>query len=133
VQFKILVENQFSCSIKTMQLDGGTEFLPIIRSNPQIQYHVSCSYTPSRTVWLNENISASLNSAWPPCCMPVFHTNIGRKYLKVLFLLLISYLLLPSHFKSLFSYCSKRLRIISFSRYLAAVATHTLVLMQHTS
>jgi GAG-pre-integrase domain len=35
-QFKLLVENLFSTTIKTLQLDGGTEFLPVIKANPQI-------------------------------------------------------------------------------------------------
>jgi Reverse transcriptase (RNA-dependent DNA polymerase) len=48
VQFKALVENLFSTTIKTLQIDGGTEFLPIIRTHPQIQFHVSCPYTPQQ-------------------------------------------------------------------------------------
>jgi hypothetical protein len=31
-----------------MQIDGGTKFLPLIRANPQIQFHVSCPYTPQQ-------------------------------------------------------------------------------------
>jgi GAG-pre-integrase domain len=44
-QYKALVENTLSCTIKTMQIDGGTEFLPIQRSYPSIQFHISCPYT----------------------------------------------------------------------------------------
>jgi hypothetical protein len=29
-----------------MQLDGGSKFLPIIKSNPSIQFHISYPYTP---------------------------------------------------------------------------------------
>jgi Reverse transcriptase (RNA-dependent DNA polymerase) len=47
-QFKVLVENLLSCTIKTVQTDGGTEFKPIIRSNPGIQFHLSCPYTPQQ-------------------------------------------------------------------------------------
>jgi Reverse transcriptase (RNA-dependent DNA polymerase)/GAG-pre-integrase domain len=47
-QFKTLVENLLSCQIKTLQMDGGTEFLPIMRSYPSIQFHVSCPYTPQQ-------------------------------------------------------------------------------------
>jgi hypothetical protein len=36
-QFKVLVENLLSCTIKTVQTDGGTEFKPIIRSNPDTE------------------------------------------------------------------------------------------------
>jgi hypothetical protein len=35
-QFKALVENLLSSTIKTLQVDGGTEFLPILRSYPAI-------------------------------------------------------------------------------------------------
>jgi hypothetical protein len=31
-----------------MQVDGGTKFLPIMRSYPTIQFHVSCPYTPQQ-------------------------------------------------------------------------------------
>jgi hypothetical protein len=47
-QFKCLVENIFSAKIKTLQIDGGTEFLPLIRENPQIHFHISCPYTPQQ-------------------------------------------------------------------------------------
>jgi Reverse transcriptase (RNA-dependent DNA polymerase)/gag-polypeptide of LTR copia-type/GAG-pre-integrase domain len=47
-QFKALVENTLSCTIKTMQIDGGTEFLPIQRSYPSIQFRISCPYTPQQ-------------------------------------------------------------------------------------
>jgi GAG-pre-integrase domain len=47
-QFKVLVENLFSTTIKTLQLDGGTKFLPVIQANPQIQIHISCPYTPQQ-------------------------------------------------------------------------------------
>jgi hypothetical protein len=48
VKFKSLVENFLSTTIKTLQLDGGTEFLPIIKANPQIQIHIFCPYTPQQ-------------------------------------------------------------------------------------
>jgi hypothetical protein len=44
-QFKLLVENILSSSIKTMQIVGGTEFLPLIKSYPSIQFHISRPYT----------------------------------------------------------------------------------------
>jgi hypothetical protein len=31
-----------------MQIDGGTEFLPIQRCYPSIQFHISCPYTPQQ-------------------------------------------------------------------------------------
>jgi GAG-pre-integrase domain len=46
--FKSLVQNLFSTTIKTLQIDGGTEFLPIIRTNPQINFQISCPYTPQQ-------------------------------------------------------------------------------------
>jgi hypothetical protein len=47
-QFKMLVENLLSSKIKTVQLDGGTKFKPIIRSHPEIQFHISYPYTPQQ-------------------------------------------------------------------------------------
>jgi hypothetical protein len=46
VQFKNLVKNLLSCTIKIVQTDGGTKFKPIIRSHSSIQFHISCPYTP---------------------------------------------------------------------------------------
>jgi hypothetical protein len=46
--FKALVENLLSSKIKTIQLDGGTKFKPIIRSHPEIQFHIYCPYTPQQ-------------------------------------------------------------------------------------
>jgi GAG-pre-integrase domain len=46
--FKSLVQNIFSTTIKTLQIDGGTEFLPIIRANPQIRFQIFCPYTPQQ-------------------------------------------------------------------------------------
>jgi hypothetical protein len=47
-KFKCFVENLLSCTIKTIQVDGGTEFLLIIRSYPAIQFHIFCPYTPQQ-------------------------------------------------------------------------------------
>jgi hypothetical protein len=47
-RFKALVENTLSAIIKIVQVDGGTEFLQILRSYPPIQFRVSCPYTPQQ-------------------------------------------------------------------------------------
>jgi GAG-pre-integrase domain len=47
-QFKLLVENVLDSKIKTVQIDGGTEFHPMIRSHPTIQLYISCPYTPQQ-------------------------------------------------------------------------------------
>jgi hypothetical protein len=48
LKFKAFVENMFSTTIKTLQIDGGTEFLPIIKTHPHIQFHIFCPYTPQQ-------------------------------------------------------------------------------------
>jgi hypothetical protein len=47
-QFKALVENLLSATIKTVQIDGGTEFKPMMRAHPTIQFHIFCPYTPKQ-------------------------------------------------------------------------------------
>ncbi|KAL3648881.1 hypothetical protein CASFOL_005284 [Castilleja foliolosa] len=52
VKFKLLVENQLSCSIKRFQSDGGTEFTStrfqdLLRHNG-ILHTMSCPYTPAQ-------------------------------------------------------------------------------------
>jgi hypothetical protein len=47
-QFKLLVENVLDSKIKTVQISGGTEFQPMIRSHPTIQFYISCPYTPQK-------------------------------------------------------------------------------------
>jgi hypothetical protein len=47
-QFKTLAENLLSTTVKTMQIDGGTEFKHIINAHPEIQFHISCPYTPQQ-------------------------------------------------------------------------------------
>jgi gag-polypeptide of LTR copia-type/GAG-pre-integrase domain len=75
-KFKLLVENLFSISIKTLQLDGGTEFLPIINANPQIQIHISCPYTPQQNGVVERKhrqiVELSLAS--------IFHAQIPLQY-----------------------------------------------------
>jgi Reverse transcriptase (RNA-dependent DNA polymerase)/GAG-pre-integrase domain len=46
--FKAHVENLLSCTIKTIQCDGGTEFSPIRSQFPEISFHISCPYTPEQ-------------------------------------------------------------------------------------
>jgi hypothetical protein len=49
--FKSLVQNIFSTTIKTLQIDGGTKFLPIIRAKPQNQISNFLSlHTPAERV-----------------------------------------------------------------------------------
>lgn len=47
-KFKALTENLFSTTIKSIQCDGGSEFKPVMSQFPQIQYRISCPYTPSQ-------------------------------------------------------------------------------------
>jgi Reverse transcriptase (RNA-dependent DNA polymerase)/gag-polypeptide of LTR copia-type/GAG-pre-integrase domain len=44
-QFKVKVENLLSCSIKTLQCDGGAEFKPLMTQYPEISFQLSCPYT----------------------------------------------------------------------------------------
>ncbi|KAJ3676869.1 hypothetical protein LUZ60_002593 [Juncus effusus] len=46
--FKAQAENLLSCSIKTLQTDGGTEFKPIARLHPSISHITTCAYTPEQ-------------------------------------------------------------------------------------
>jgi GAG-pre-integrase domain len=75
-QFKLLVQNLFSTTIKTMQIDGGTEFPPLIRANPQIQFHVSCPYTPQQNGLVERRhrhiVELSLTT--------MFHAHIPTQY-----------------------------------------------------
>jgi hypothetical protein len=45
-QFKQKVENLLSCTIKVLQCDGGTEFLPLQSLYHSITFRLSCPYTP---------------------------------------------------------------------------------------
>lgn len=47
-KFKVLVENLFSTTIKTLQTDGGTEFKPLSRLFPHILHQTSCPHTPQQ-------------------------------------------------------------------------------------
>ncbi|KAJ4776116.1 hypothetical protein LUZ62_060373 [Rhynchospora pubera] len=47
-RFKAQVENLFSCSIKTLRTDGGTEYKPIANTFPQIVHQMTCPYTPEQ-------------------------------------------------------------------------------------
>jgi hypothetical protein len=47
-QFKLLVKNLLFATIKTIQLDGDTEFKPMMRAHLHIQFHISCPYTPEQ-------------------------------------------------------------------------------------
>jgi hypothetical protein len=75
-KFKSLVENLLSCAIKIVQLDKGTEFLPIIKAHPVIQFYVSCPYTPQQNGIVERKhrhiVELSLAS--------MFHANIPQVY-----------------------------------------------------
>jgi hypothetical protein len=46
--FKQQVENALGCTIRTLQIDGGTEFKPLLTRFPAITYWVFCPYTPEQ-------------------------------------------------------------------------------------
>jgi hypothetical protein len=121
-KFKLLVKNLFSTTIKTLQLDGGTEFLPIINANPQIQIHISCPYTPQQNGVVERKhrqiIELSLAS--------IFHAQIPLQYwfdiFESIFLSLTDPLQLPLLFKHHLSYCSIKNWIINSSESLVVSA-----------
>jgi GAG-pre-integrase domain len=82
-RFKLLAEIFFSTTIKTLQLDGGTEFLSIICANPQLKIQICCPYTPQQNGLVERRhwYVAELSLA------SMFHShipkNIGPKCLRV--------------------------------------------------
>jgi Reverse transcriptase (RNA-dependent DNA polymerase)/gag-polypeptide of LTR copia-type/GAG-pre-integrase domain len=46
--FKSQVENTLQHKIKTLRIDGGTEYKPLQRLFPQINYQITCPYTPQQ-------------------------------------------------------------------------------------
>jgi GAG-pre-integrase domain len=92
-QFKYLAENLQNCNIKTLQIDGGTEFQPIIRSHPAIYFQISCPYTPQQnglTEWkhrhvLELSLATMLHANIPHTYWPFFlKCNIYYKSLVIL-------------------------------------------------
>jgi hypothetical protein len=76
LQFKALVENLLSSTIKTVQIDGGTEFQPIIRSHPSIQFHLSCPYIPQQ----NGLVERKLRYVVELSLAIMFHAHISQTY-----------------------------------------------------
>jgi hypothetical protein len=64
-----------------MQIDGGTEFLPIQRCYPSIQFHISCPYTPQQNGLVERRhrqvVELSLAS--------MFHAHLPQLYLSEIF------------------------------------------------
>lgn len=58
LQFKNLVENLYSTTIKTLRCDGGGEFKPVIQiaQNQRIAIQVSCLYTSAQNNRIERNI-----------------------------------------------------------------------------
>jgi GAG-pre-integrase domain len=128
-QFKILVENLLFSKIKTIQLDGGTEFKPIIRSHPEIQFHISCPYTPQQ----NGLVERKHRHIVELSLATMFNAGIPQTYWPDIFET-VTFVIktLPTSstsFKPLIIRYSTRISIIASSRFWVVDVSHTQGLM----
>jgi hypothetical protein len=59
-----------------VQLDGGTEFQPILKSYPTIQFHISCPYTPQQ----NDLVERRHRHVVELGLTTMFHASIPQTY-----------------------------------------------------